>query len=42
MFWNLNGLEAVWAAKKYRGHRCLPAEMEYEVEIERTKAAVTQ
>ncbi|KAF9503146.1 hypothetical protein BS47DRAFT_1374494 [Hydnum rufescens UP504] len=30
----LNGLEAVWATKKYHGHRCLPPEMEHDIDSE--------
>ncbi|KAF9510307.1 hypothetical protein BS47DRAFT_1300305 [Hydnum rufescens UP504] len=37
----LNGSEAIWAVKKYHGHRCLPPELVHEIEFERKKAAAT-
>ncbi|KAF9518090.1 hypothetical protein BS47DRAFT_1290165, partial [Hydnum rufescens UP504] len=34
----LNGSEAAWAMKKYRGHCCLPPSMALDIEQEREKA----
>jgi hypothetical protein len=38
----LNGREAIWAARKYRGHRILPETLMDEMEIARAVGSLSE